>query len=71
MARYRGTIRKLGLEGGLWALMEDDGRQLHLVDPPEALKQDGLRVEVDGHEPEGASIAMIGSMLEIRSFKKL
>lgn len=71
MVKYRGKIQKLGLEGGLWALLSDEGQQYHLVDPPAALKQDGLRVEVEGEEPKGASIAMIGSMLAVRSFKKI
>jgi hypothetical protein len=71
MATYRGVIRKLGLEGGLWALMGDDGQQYHLVNAPEKLKMDGVHVEVEGKIAQGASIAMIGSMLEVSSFRRV
>ncbi len=69
--KVKGTVRKLGVEGGLWAIMGEDGQQYHLVSAPEAIKQDGLRVEVEGQEPGGASIAMVGSMLKVKSFTKL
>jgi hypothetical protein len=69
--KVRGVIRKLGIEGGLWALMGDDGVQYHLLSAPAALKQDGAKVEVEGDEPGGASIGMVGSTLEVRSFKVL
>ncbi len=68
MAMYTGIVRKLGIEGGLWALIGDDGVQYHLVKAPSGMKRDGIRVEVDGDIPKGASIAMVGSMLEVRSF---
>ncbi len=71
MPKVKGIVRKLGLEGGLWALMGDDGEQYHLVDAPDALMQDGLRAEVDGETPQGASIAMVGSILKVRSFRTL
>lgn len=69
MITVQGVVRKLGVEGGVWALMADDGRQFHLVDAPGAIKKDGLRVSVTGEEPGGASIAMLGSMLRVRSFE--
>jgi hypothetical protein len=68
MATYVGTIRKLGVEGGVWALIGDDGQQYHLVDAPAAIRKDGMHVEIKGETAKGASIAMIGSMLRIRSF---
>ena len=71
MATYVGTIRKLGIEGGLWALIGDDGQQYHLVEAPADIKKDGLRVKVVGDEPKGASIAMIGSMLRVSSFTEI
>jgi hypothetical protein len=70
MATFVGTIRKLGLEGGVWALIGDDGQQYHLVDAPAAIRKDGLRVEIEGEVAGGASIAMIGSMLRVRTFKQ-
>jgi hypothetical protein len=71
MATFVGTIRKLGVEGGVWALIGDDGQQYHLVDAPAAIKKDGKRVTIEGEVPRGASIAMIGSMLRVRSFRDL
>lgn len=71
MATYIGTIRKLGIEGGLWALIGDDGQQYHLVEAPAGIKEDGIRVEVVGEEPKGASIGMVGSMLKVSSFNKI
>lgn len=71
MATFVGTIRKLGLEGGLWALIGDDGQQYHLVDAPAAIRKEGMRVEIKGEIPKGASIAMIGSMLRVHTFKQV
>ena len=70
MAKFVGTVRKLGVEGGVWALMGNDGQQYHLIDAPSELKEDGLKVEVEGEVATGAGIAMIGSMLKVSSFKK-
>jgi hypothetical protein len=69
MASFTGTIRKLGVEGGVWALVADDGQQYHLVDAPAEIKKDGLTVEVEGQVVKGAGIAMIGSMLRVGSFR--
>jgi hypothetical protein len=69
MITVQGVVRKLGVEGGVWALLADDGRQFHLLDAPGAIKRDGLRVSVTGDEQRGASLAMVGSMLRVRSFE--
>lgn len=70
--KVRGTIRKLGLEGGLWALIVDDGRTIELLAPPEALQVDGAKaeVEVDTSTAE-VSIGMVGSAASVRSFTLL
>lgn len=72
MSVYRGTVRKLGLEGGLWALVTDDGRQVELIDAPDALRRDGLRAEVRGTK-RGAevSIGMVGDTVVVSGFKAL
>ena len=70
MAKISGTVRKLGLEGGVWALMGDDGQQYHLVDAPESLLRDGQRAVVEGSTPSGASIAMVGAILKVKSWSK-
>jgi len=67
-----GTIRRLGLEGGLWALRLDDGTMVELLDPPAELLVDGLRAEVTG-DRDGAdvSIGMVGDTLRVRSFRRI
>ena len=69
----RGTIRKLGLEGGLWALVTDDGRTVELIDPPEGLRKDSLRVEieVDSSRKVEVSVGMVGEAVRVRSFKAI
>jgi len=68
----RGTVRRLGLEGGLWALMTDDGRTVELIDPPDGLCRDGLRVELEG-DRSGAdvTVGMVGDAVRVRRFKAL
>jgi len=72
MAEFNGTIRKLGLEGGLWALITDDGATVELIDPPEELKVAGRRAKVVG-DREGAevSIGMVGDAVKIQSYELL
>ncbi len=66
----RGTVRKLGLEGGLWALVTDDGKQYELLDAPDDLKQDGLIAVVEGSVPGAdVSIGMVGESLTVRSWR--
>lgn len=65
----RGTMRKLGLEGGLWALITDEGTQVELIDPPAELKQNGLRVEIEGTR-KGAevTIGMVGDAMRVTRY---
>lgn len=70
MAKITGKVRRLGLEGGLWTLRGDDGQDYHLVDAPDGLKTEGLRVEVEGEVPSGASVGMVGSILKVRSYRE-
>lgn len=68
----RGTVRRLGLEGGLWALVTDDGTTVELVDMPGDLKRDGARAEVSGDaEAAEVSVGMVGPTLQVRSFRWL
>ena len=72
MAVYEGTVRKLGLEGGLWALVTDDGRSIELVDLPESLKRDGARARVTGDSSSAeVTIGMVGDAVRVRSFTLL
>ncbi|MBX3271389.1 MAG: hypothetical protein KF729_14075 [Sandaracinaceae bacterium] len=65
-----GTIRKIGIEGGVWALVTDAGAQVELIDPPAALKQDGVRAEIepDADRPVDVSIGMLGRAVRVRRF---
>jgi len=67
-----GTIRKLGLEGGLWALITDDGRTVELLDPPKALRKDGLRARIRGSR-EGAevTVGMVGDAMSVDDYELL
>ncbi len=68
----RGTIRKLGLEGGLWALITDDGQTIELLDPPEQLRKNGQRFEIEGKRSSAeVSIGMVGDLVEVTSFRAL
>jgi hypothetical protein len=70
--RMQGTIRKIGLEGGVWALITDDGRQVELIDAPPELKKNGVRAEVEG-DRRGAdvTIGMLGDSIRVKSFRLL
>lgn len=72
MATVRGTVRKLGLEGGVWAVVTDEGKSVELIDPPADLKQDGQRVEVEA-DRSGAdvTVGMVGDAVRVRSFRKI
>ncbi len=68
----RGTIQKLGLEGGVWALLTDDGRTVELIDCPPELQKPGARAEVDASkEKVEVSIGMVGDAVYVRSFRLL
>ncbi len=72
MAEFTGTIRKLGLEGGLWALVTDEGSTIELVDPPAELRADGKKARVRGTR-KGAevTIGMVGDAIEVQSYELL
>jgi hypothetical protein len=68
----RGEVRKLGLEGGLWALATEDGRMVELVAPPADLCVAGLRAEVVGEQKSAeVSIGMVGDAVRVVSFRSL
>jgi hypothetical protein len=66
----RGTIRKIGIEGGIYALITDDGKQIELIDPPLALQKNGARATVvlDRKNAE-VTIGMIGDAARVSSFQ--
>ena len=65
-----GTVRKLGLEGGVWALVTDAGETIELIGAPDGLKKDGARAEVELERKNAdVSIGMTGASGRVRSFK--
>nr|WP_199194163.1 DUF5818 domain-containing protein [Pleurocapsa sp. CCALA 161] len=67
-----GTIEKKGFGFGTWALVTDDGTTYELKDPVSALQKGGLKVEVKGKiRKDIMTIAMIGAVLEVESYRVL
>lgn len=67
-----GTIRKLGLEGGLWALMTDDGETIELIDPPKALQKNGQRARIRGSRDDAeVTIGMVGDAMTVDDYELL
>jgi hypothetical protein len=67
--KIRGTIRKIGIEGGVWALITDEGKQVELIDCPEELKQNGKRAEVEGNKKNAdVTIGMLGDSIRVTSY---
>ena len=65
-----GTVRKIGIEGGVYALITDEGKQIELIDPPTALQKNGARATVvlDRTNAE-VTIGMIGDAARVKSFE--
>jgi hypothetical protein len=67
-----GTIAKKGFGFGTWALVTEDSTTYELKDPSSELQQEGIKVEITGKIREDImTIAMIGAVLEVESFKLL
>lgn len=67
-----GTIRKLGIEGGVWALITDAGDTIELLDAPEALLRNGARAEVElDRDGADVTIGMTGASGRVRAHRFL
>jgi len=65
----RGTVRKVGIEGGIYALITDEGKQIELIDPPAALQKNGARASVVLDRTNAdATIGMVGDAARVKSF---
>lgn len=68
--KVTGVIERKGLGPGTWALVTEDGETYELKDAPAELKKSDLKVKVEGQVRDDVmSFAMIGPVLEIKSFK--
>ncbi|AFZ19313.1 hypothetical protein [Allocoleopsis franciscana] len=68
----KGVIERKGLGTGTWALVSDSGETYELKDAPDELKKSDLKVKVEGQVRDDVmTIAMIGPVLEVKSFKVL
>lgn len=67
----QGVVERKGFGAGTWALVASD-QTYELKDAPADLKQSGLKAEVVGEiRQDVMTIAMIGPVLEVESFKAL
>ena len=67
-----GVIERKGLGPGTWALVTDSGETYELKDAPAELKKADLKVKVEGQvRADVMTFAMIGPVLEVKSFKVL
>lgn len=72
VAKYVGTVHRTDLEGGHWTLVTDQGVTYQLKGGGSDLKVDGRRVEVEGQiAAEEMGIAMVGDILEVKSYRIL
>ena len=71
--KLTGTIKREDLEGGFMVLIADDGTRYNLGGATKALRQEGLKVELEGEiDPSGVSIANDGQpVFRVKSSKKL
>jgi hypothetical protein len=66
MPKFRGTVRRSDLEGGLWELCTDGGEVYEIEGGGPDLLRDGARVEVEGKVDRGMmSIGMRSGVLRV------
>lgn len=67
-----GVIERKGMGPGTWALVTDSGETYELKNAPDELKKANLKVKVEGQVRDDVmTFAMIGPVLEVKSFKVL
>ena len=71
--KMKGTIRREDLSGGFMVLEAEDGGRYPLGGATKALREEGLRVELEGDfDLEGVSIGMTGApVFRVRSSRRL
>ena len=73
MTKLKGTIRREDLSGGVMVIETADGKRFPLGGATKALRQEGLKVELEGEfDPGGVSIAMTGEpVFRVKSSRKM
>ena len=67
-----GTVKHQGLEGGFWGIVGDDGQNYDPANLAVEFQKEGLRVSFEAEtRPDAASFHMWGTIVEIKSIKKL
>lgn len=70
--KVEGTIERIEMGTGTWALVTTDGMTYELKDAPTQLHQEGLKVCIEGQiRDDIMTFAMIGPVLEVNTFKVL
>lgn len=67
-----GTIERINIGTGTWALKSDDGKTYELYELPSELLKNGLKVTIDAQVRDDVmTMAAIGPVLEVYSFEIL
>jgi methionine-rich copper-binding protein CopC len=66
-----GIVEYLGIEGGFWGVIGDDGEHYDLGNMPEKFKKQGLRIKFCGKPINAASIRMWGTMVNVSSIEEI
>jgi Protein of unknown function (DUF5818) len=70
--KVEGTIERIEMGTGTWALNGNDGTTYELKDAPKQLQKDGLKVRIEGQiRDDLMTLAMIGPVLEVTDFQVL
>lgn len=67
--KWVGTIHRLHVSGGVWILRAADGTRYQLEGADDALKVDGLAVELEGElTPGRMGIGMVGPTVRVTGY---
>lgn len=70
--RVRGKIEHKDLGMGTWVLVSENGETYELYNAPTELYESNLKVEIVGKiRDDVMSMAMVGKILEVESFKTI
>lgn len=67
-----GTIERKGIGPGTWAIVTEEGETYELKDAPKDRLKAGQKAKIEGEVREDVmTFAMIGPVLEVRSFEAI